>query len=156
MKKIISLVLTAVLLCGMTACEKKSDTDKMEPTYISSTFLIKNTVDQKIKSIGMTWLSDKEAIRTDTMINADQSLLKAEEIPFVIYENEIPEYTDLSDFGFKLSVVDTEDQEWWIEIYHPIEMGKEYRYVLGDEEERFRIWREQDSVKLDLTLNEQH
>lgn len=156
MKKIIYLILAAVLLGNLTACEKTGNTMSKETDDVSSMILIKNTADQKIKSIGMTWLPDKESISTDVMINADHSPLKAEEIPFIIYENEIPEHTDLSDFGFKLSVVDTEGQEWWIEIYHPIEMGEEYRYVISDEEEGFRIWREQDPVKLDLTLNEQH
>lgn len=156
MRKIIYLFFTVVLLCSLTACKKNGNTDIQETSCMSSKILIRNTLDHELKSMGITWMPDKEALSTNVMMHADHSLLTTEEVPFEIYENELSEDTELSDFGFKLSIVDSEDREWWIEIYHPIEMGKEYRYVLGNDDGRFRIWREQDPVRLDLILNDPH
>lgn len=149
MRKIICLALAALLMLGLTACGSTSGKGNA-PEVASASIVVQNNTKTDLKSVGATWLYGERAIGSTAMRPADGSPITETRIVFSIDEDEIPEDVSRSDFGFRLNVLDLEDNEWWTELYFPLEMNETYRFFLEEEDGLYRLCGERDDAKWDM------
>ena len=146
MKRVMSLLLAAVLCLSVTACgNKKVPENQPEEICVR----VKNTVKGVVSSLGAAWYIGEESLGSTGMQAAGGGEIGGE-ITFVLTRDDVPADADLKQFGMKISVTELSGAEFDVStLYFPVEFGKEYGFELRDEGGCYAVWAEMDHTLYD-------
>ena len=131
MKKKIVLFAVLLILFVTCLCACNRRTSISEEYSKESYIIISNKVMDRLTSIGVTWYIGDTVIGSTGMVHADNSLIKDEDIGFVIPIEEVPAGANLEDFAIEVSVTEDNGDVYELERLNiPLTLGKDFFFEL--------------------------
>lgn len=142
MKRIIALLLAAILCMYVTACSKET---VPEENAQEIRIAVTNTVKESVAGLGATWYLGDQTFGSTGMQAVDGKEIGNSTVEFVLNREDIPQDADLDEFGVKFSVKEISGVEFHICTLHfPVEFGKKYVFELRNEGGCYVVWAESD------------
>ena len=140
MKKIITIIIAAVMCFAMTACGQKVESDPGNEIHIR----ILNEADSAY-GLGLTYYFDDVAVHSTGMNNANGSKIGFDCVDFTLMREEVPEDADLDKFSLRFTVTEENGVELSVcTMYFPVQFGNTYNFKLINEDGCYAVWSEID------------
>lgn len=147
MKKLLSFLLATVLCLSLAACSKLTGSEGNKQENSQEIHIrIKNTVEEQVAGLGATWYIGDKAIGSTGMEAADGEEIGDSVIDFVLTRDDIPDGSDLKEFGVKFRVTEKSGESFDVcDLRFPVEFGESYAFKLKNEDGCYAVWLDMDS-----------
>ena len=147
MKKLFIILLAAVLCLSLAACSKLAGSEGNKQENSQEIHIrIKNTVEEQVAGLGATWYIGDKAIGSAGMEAADGEEIGDSVIDFVLTRDDIPDGSDLKQFGVQFSVTEKSGESFDVcDLRLPVKFGESYAFILKYEDGSYSVWMDLDS-----------